>query len=106
MRMFKYSLIGGAAAVLDLLLFWLFAVRLGLPYLAVSIVTFSSGALLNYLLSIRYVFRSGERFTSPQVVLVVGVEYFGVGAVPAKTLAIGGVFAWNYFLRANFVFRA
>jgi putative flippase GtrA len=117
----RYFVVGGAAACVDIGLFLLFAKGLGLPYLRVAAATFLVATLVNYLLSVRFVFRSGQRFRRRweialvylvsgvglalnQAILFVCVEMFHLGLVLAKLTATGTVFFWNYLARRFFVF--
>jgi putative flippase GtrA len=115
--------VGGVAACVDIGLFLLFAQHYGLPYLRVAAATFILATLVNYWLSIRFVFVSGARFRRRwelalvfavsalglalnQGILALAVERFGVGLLAAKLAATGAVFFWNYFARRLFVFGA
>ena len=63
MKIVRYFFVGGAAATVDIGLFFLFAKLLGYNYLVVACVGFTLATAVNYYLSIRFVFRSGARFT-------------------------------------------
>ena len=114
---------GGIAACVDIGLFMLFARVLGYPYLRVAACTFIVATLVNYLLSVRFVFVSGQRFGKRWEVALVyavsgiglainagilwaGVELAGLGLLAAKLAATGTVFFWNYLARRFFVFGA
>ena len=122
-RIARYFAVGGVAACVDIGLFMLFAQHLGLPYLRVAAATFVVATLVNYWLSIRFVFVSGARFRRRwelalvfavsgvglalnQGILALAVERLGSGLLAAKLLATGTVFFWNYFARRVFVFGA
>jgi putative flippase GtrA len=106
----------------DIGLFMLFAKQLGFPYLRVAAATFILATLVNYLLSVRFVFASGQRFGKGweitlvyvvsaiglalnQVILSVAVETVGLGLLSSKLVATGTVFFWNYLARRLFIFR-
>ena len=114
---------GGVAACVDIGLFLFFAQHLGLPYLRVAAATFVAATLVNYWLSVRFVFVSGQRFRRRyeialvfavsgvglainQAILALAVERLGAGLLAAKLLATGTVFFWNYFARRVLVFGA
>ena len=114
---------GGVAACVDIGLFMLFAQKFGLPYLRVAAGSFVIATLVNYWLSIRFVFVSGKRFRQRwemalvfavsvvglavnQGILALCVERLGMGLLFAKLAATGTVFFWNYFARRAFVFGA
>ena len=99
----------------------LFANVLGLPYLRVATATFIVATLVNYLLSVRFVFVSGRRFRRRwevalvygisliglavnQAILSAGVELARLDLLQAKLAATGIVFMWNYLARRLFVF--
>ncbi|MEI6415300.1 MAG: GtrA family protein [Pseudomonadota bacterium] len=117
----RYFCVGGAAASLDIAIFYLFAQWLGWPYLQVATAGFMMATGVNYLLSIRYVFLSGSRFFRRHEILLVylvslaglglhllvlylAVDGLGVPLMPAKLTATGGVFFWNYLIRRHYVF--
>jgi len=121
MRLLRYFFVGGAAAAVDIGLFSLFANHLGLPWLPVSICTFLCATLVNYLLSIRFVFESGIRHKKHvevlgvfaistlallvnQVVLYIAIEQLGWHLIFSKVVATGAVFFWNYFGRSKLIF--
>ncbi len=122
-RIARYFAVGGAAACVDIGLFWLFAQQMGLPYLRVSAASFVLATLVNYWLSIRFVFVSGARFRRRwelamvfavsavglalnQAILALCVESFKFALLASKLVATGVVFFWNYFARRVFVFGA
>ena len=119
----RYFFVGGAAACVDIGLFALLAKGLGMPYLQVASASFVLATLVNYLLSIRYVFVSGQRFRRRwEVAMVFLVSALGLALNSAvlwlcvemahedllvgKVVATGVVFFWNYFARRVLVFGA
>jgi putative flippase GtrA len=119
----RYFAVGGIAACVDIGLFMLFAGVLGFAYLRVAAATFVVATLVNYVLSVRFVFVSGQRFGKRwEVALVYGVsavglalnaailwtavEVAGFGLLFAKLTATGIVFFWNYLARRLLVFGA
>jgi putative flippase GtrA len=113
--------VGGAAACVDIGLFMLFAKGLGLPYLSVAAGSFIVATLVNYVLSVRFVFVSGRRFRRRwelalvylvsgvglalnQAILFAGIEIAGLGLLASKLTATGIVFFWNYLSRRFIVF--
>ena len=122
-KIVRYFFVGGAAAVVDLSLFFIFARLLGYHYLFVGAGAFTVAAVVNYFLSIRYVFISGTRFRGNkefawvyvvsavglllnQIILYIGVDALHQDMMLAKITAIGLVFGWNYLARKHFVFKA
>lgn len=122
-KLVRYFFVGGAAAVVDLSLFFIFARLLGFHYLLVGAGAFTVAAVVNYFLSIRYVFVSGIRFRGHkefvwvygvsvvglllnQVILYLGVDILHRDMMLTKITAIGLVFGWNYLARKHFIFKA
>ena len=118
----RYFFVGGTAALVDWAVFYLLAQRLGLPWFPIALFSFVCATAVNYVLSIRHVFRSGTRFTPRrEVFLVFAVSAAGLVLnqlilwllierllwylMPAKILATGVVFIWNYTVRRFFIFR-
>lgn len=121
MRFIRYFFVGGTAAIVDIGLFSLFSGYLGWPWAPVSISTFILATLINYYLSIQFVFVSGIRHKRVveilgvfivsglallvnQSVLYVAIEFFGWHLVFSKIIATSVVLFWNYFGRSKFVF--
>ena len=119
----RYFAVGGAAAFVDIALFMLFANYFGLPYLRVAAGTFVLATLVNYWLSVRFVFVSGKRFTPRwemlmvfavsaiglavnQAILLLCVDGWAFPLLAAKVTATGVVFFWNYLARRLIVFGA
>lgn len=119
----RYFGVGAAAAGVDIGLFLLFAQHFGLPYLRVAAASFVVATLVNYFLSVGFVFVSGLRFRAHwelalvflvsglglainQAVLWLCVEQVAMSLFLSKVAATGTVFFWNYFARRRFVFAA
>jgi putative flippase GtrA len=122
MKLIRYFCVGGAAASVDIALFAAVVQFAGLPWFLVAIFSFVLATLVNYFLSIKYVFDSGVRFRKrDEVVLVffasslglvanqgilwIFIEVQGMHMILAKIVATGGVFFWNYAARRLFIFR-
>ena len=122
MKLIRYFIVGGIAAVVDISLFAIFAYILGYNYLVVAACSFILATLVNYFLSIRFVFISGVRFPPQhevllvfiissagllinQLILFILVEYMVMDKMAAKLIATASVFLWNYLCRSQFVFN-
>jgi putative flippase GtrA len=122
MKIFRYAAVGGAAALIDFLIFAVFAKILGFNYLLVGAAGFIIATTVNYFLSIRFVFISGVRFTFHKeislvfLISLVGlglnqlVLYLGIGILAwemlfVKVCATGSVFFWNFGARSYFIFK-
>ena len=123
MKIFRYAGVGATAAIVDFLIFAVFAKLLNFNYLAVGAVGFIIATTINYFLSVRFVFESGVRFGfSKEISLVFlisfiglginqAVLYFGIGILGwemlfIKLCATGSVFFWNFGARSEFIFKS
>lgn len=122
MKIVRYFFVGGTAAAIDISIFFCFAKLLGYNYLLVACAGFLLATVANYFLSVRFVFRSGVRFTKKaelalvymvsliglglnQLILFGLVEMVGVEMLLSKVGATGSVFIWNFAARNLIVFR-
>ena len=116
-----YFAVSAGALALDFALFAALNRLLGLHYLAASAISFSSGAAVTYLLSVRLVFdqrRIGDRrveFASffliglvglavNQLALLVGVSALAWPPLQAKVAAAGFSFVANFLARRTLLF--
>jgi putative flippase GtrA len=119
---FAYFIVGGIAALVDVGGFMLLTGPFGIPWFWAALASFLAATTVNYVLSIRFVFESGVRFRRQheflmvmavsaigllfnQVALWVVIEGAGAPRLPAKVIATGVVFLWNYSIRRHFIFR-
>ena len=118
----KYAAVGTVAAVTDFLIFATFAKLLNFNYLVIGAIGFIIATVINYVLSIRFVFESGVRFGFQkeislvflisfiamgvnQIVLYVGIGILGWEMLLTKICATGTVFLWNFGARSQFIFK-
>lgn len=123
MKIFRYFIIGGVAASIDIGFFFVFAKLAGFNYLVVAPVGFVLATWVNYELSVRHVFRSGARFSRGReivmiyVISTVGllinqailyglVDLVGAELMLSKLTATATVFFWNYCARNNYLFAS
>lgn len=118
MKIIKYGLVAGIAAVADMATLYILTPLLGFPYLGGTAAGFIAGLIVNYLLSTRYVFAPSRpeeqkrlpEFTAYALIGVTGlalsllfmrifVGLEGIPVMPAKVVTTGLVFFWNYFGR-------
>jgi len=121
-KIVRYLFAGGAAAVVDFGFFSLLTKGLGFPWAPIALFSFLLATLVNYQLSVRYVFESGTRFSRHheaflvfvvsgvglalnQIILWLLIERAAWDMLIAKIVATGGVFFWNYGIRRNFIFK-
>jgi putative flippase GtrA len=121
-RAARYFVVGGISACFDIGFFFVFAKLLGYYYIAVAVVGFFFAVLLNYFLSVRFVFTSGIRFSPYQelalvylvsgiglalhlLILYTAVDVMGIELMLSKLVSTGAVFLWNFLARNYFVFK-
>ncbi len=122
MKILSYFFVGSISAVIDISLFAIFASYFKFPWAIVSVITFIIATLVNYFLSIRFVFESGSRYKKHheilgvfivstlalllnQLFLFLFIEKINVHLVIAKCITTGMLFLCNYYGRRMFIFR-
>lgn len=123
MKLMRYFFVGGLAAVVDFTLFVLLTKYLHVAWFWSAIISFTAATLANYVLSVRFVFKSGARFSRKhhemmlvflvsliglsinQLVLWLCIEEKQMKPLIAKIVGTGVVFFWNYAARRYFVFK-
>ena len=122
MKLLRYLVVGGIAAIVDIGLFSLLTKVVHLHWFPVSLGSFTLATLVNYYLSIAHVFESGSRFQKHHEILLVFIvsgvalvvnqitlyfliEQAGFHAIQSKFLTTGIVFFVNYFARKNIIFK-
>lgn len=122
MRIVRYGMVGASAALVDFVIFAIFAKWLGFNYFLVGAVGFLIATTFHYFLSIRFVFESGVRFAFKtefslvflislvglalnQLVLYLGISVLGWEMLFVKVCATGSVFFWNYGARSQWIFK-
>lgn len=119
----KYFAVGGMAALID---FGIFACLNGVAHwhwFPAALVSFIAATLINYYLSIGFVFKSGARYNKRrhevfatflisvaglcvnQATLWVCIHSLQMHPLAAKIAGTGLVFFWNYGARRYFVFN-
>lgn len=123
MKIVRYFFVGGTAAIVDIGIFFLFAKLAGYDYLLIGCIGFLVATAVNYVLSVKHVFRSGIRYSKRkevalvylvsmvglainQLVLYVLIDHMRSELMLAKLTATGVVFFWNFSVRYFIVFRA
>lgn len=118
--MTRYAVVGSTGSVCDWLLFALLHFSLDLHYLLAGTISFIIATLVNYLLSLRWVFEGGrhQRHTEAAMIyLASGVgllinlaalfmlfEWLGLHVFLAKVLASLAAFLWNFSARYLWIF--
>jgi putative flippase GtrA len=123
MTIVGYFFVGGISAVFDIALFSIFAGYFKFPWVIVSVITFIIATLVNYFLSIRFVFKSGMRYKKNQEILAVFIvsslallinqmflylfiEKMNLHLIISKCLTTSMLFLWNYYGRKRFIFSS
>ena len=118
---FGYTAASGCALAVDITVLWGLVYFLSLPYLIAAIISFLTGAVIAYVLSVKFVFnhrRLRERkiefaafaaigiagLTVNTGVIFIAVNYFGLYYIAAKCVAAGFTFTFNFFSRRQMLF--
>lgn len=116
-KLLKYLLVGGSAAVINWLIFFICAKIFGLYYLMAGLVSFFIATLWNFLLARKFIFTPKHSIFKESTliyfvsfiglcidacVLYVCVEIFGLDSMIGKVIATGIAFFFNFSVR-NFV---
>jgi putative flippase GtrA len=119
----KYFIVGGISAIVNVIIFFIFAEVMRYNYFAIGALAFIVATFVNYILSIKYVFKSGIRFgkhkelfwiyvvsiiglIENEVILYLFASLLRIEIMISQIIAIGAVFFWNYIARNSFVFRS
>lgn len=122
LKFIKYFVVGGFAALVNITIFFIFAKLLQMNYFVVGALAFIIATLINYALSVRYVFKSGVRFSKKhellwtyvisviglvgnEIILYLLINLLHIEIMASQVIAIGAVFLWNYIARNSFVFK-
>lgn len=122
MKLLRYLLVGGSAALFEWALFWLLNYEIKLYYLIAACISYIAATIINYILSIIHVFKSESRFSRhyeltlifiigiiglavSQFFMLIFIGYLGFLPMISKIATTGIVFGWNYLSRAHFVFK-
>ena len=122
MTFFRYSLTGLLAACLDLSLYALLLTRIGVWYLYAHTLSRAVGGATGFVLNRRWTFGWSGRaelpghlvkfaitylfsYAASSWLLYLFVEHFRLPAVPAKMVAEGTVFCFNFLSLRHWAFR-
>lgn len=121
-QLVKYFFVGGTAALCDWGFYWFLINILSIHYVLAAAISFLIATLVNYLLSLKWVFKNSSRFKRGtevslifivsaagmlinQLTLVFLVEFLSWHYMLAKFSATGLVFFWNFYLRKYYIFN-
>ncbi len=120
-QLFRYTIVGGLAFVVDFSTLYLLTEYAGLHYLVSATVGFLIGLVVNYLISVKWIFRQ-RRFAQRSVeftiygwIGVIGIglnlaimwlltEQMGLHYLGSKVVSAMVVFLWNFFARKRALF--
>ena len=121
-RFVKYSMIGGASAIVDWGLFYLLAIILDLHYILSGTISFTLATLFNYFIGITFLFDSTARFTKQNEILLIFLisligltinlfflflfsSWFLLSLMGSKILASVFALVWNFSMRNYYIFK-
>ncbi|MCM1379677.1 MAG: GtrA family protein [Prevotella sp.] len=121
-QFFRYGIVGGAAFVADFGTLWFLTELAGMHYLLSATAGFIVGLVLNYLISVRWVFTASaaQRAASPRLrhfeflcyaligviglglnslILWLATDIVGIYYLASKLISAALVFIWNFLAR-------
>ena len=120
-QLLRYGVVGGIAFVVDYGTLYALTEEAGLHHLLSAVIAFTAGLLVNYILSILWVFR-GERSWKPaaeftafaligligaglnELIIWLGTDVAGLHYLLSKLISTAIVFFWNFFARKLLLF--
>ena len=109
-QFFRYIFVGGIAFVADAGALWL--CEKFMHYLIAAAIAFVFGLVVNYVLSVCFVFSDGERTTSrtAEFIIYAVIGVIGLGLTElimwllSKIVAAAIVLVWNFVARKKFIY--
>lgn len=116
-QLFRYAIVGGVAFAVDFGALYCFTDIVGVPYLLSACIGFCLGLVVNYLLSVKWVFNQDDpnRNSVTELIgwFVIGIaglglntlimwiatDIFNVYYLISKIISTVIVFLWNFFAR-------
>jgi len=119
--LFRYIFIGGIAFIVDYSLLYILTEELKFYYIFSSFISFVAGLIVNYILSIKFVFEKRKmknkklEFIYFSLIGIGGIlinqflmwfftEKIGLFYMYSKLLSVAMVFLWNFSIRKYFLF--
>lgn len=121
-QLFRYGFVGGVAFLVDYGTLFLLTEYAGFPYLVSAAIAFIAGLVVNYLLSISWVFNQ-NRSENPtkeflffaaigvvglllnEFIMYIGTDRFHLHYMFSKIISTVIVFFWNFFARKVLLFN-
>lgn len=121
-QMFRYAIVGGASFAVDYGLLYILTEFFGVHYLLSATASFTAGLLVNYLISIRWVFGQSKLTSRTAEFVVYGIigvaglllnnlflylftDHLHLHYMLSKLIAAAIVLAWNFAGRKIILFR-
>jgi len=121
LQLLRSILIGAIASIIDIIIFAILVEVQDFSYLLANLISFSIGLVVNYSLTIRWVFISRSpknrlteflKFTSVgiiglimnQFILWLCIDIFMIYSLISKIIATLIAFLWNFFARKYYIF--
>ena len=117
-----YLIVGGSAAIVEWLFFYLFAERLWIHYTVATALAFIVSTFANWLFGRLLLFKGQDRINILQellkiyttsvagllmnlLIMWVAIEKLAIGQMMAKVAATGIVFFWNFLVRKLLIYK-
>ncbi len=121
-QLFRYTFVGGFAFIIDFSLLFFLTEFVGIHYLISAAIALTAGLIINYFLSIHWVFdkrkmvNKSVEFTLFAVIGIIGLglnelfiwvftEFAGLYYLLSKIISTAIVYLWNFFARKFTLFN-
>ena len=120
-QFFRYFIVGGSAAVMDLAFFTVMVTMFHVHYALAAFVGYMLGLAWNHFLSVVWVFDTSKHQRSKEIAIVFGIaiggllwtwlllylmiDLVGIHEVMAKMISQVIVLGWNFGMRKVYVFH-
>lgn len=120
MQFVRYIVVGGIAAVIDAGTLYFLSIRLGVNHMIAAAVGFFLGLMVNYIISIAWVFESQGKYRQElmlfsligvgglvltEIIMWATVDVAKSPIMLGKVIALLLVLIWNFGMRKKFVFE-
>jgi putative flippase GtrA len=121
-QLFRYTFVGGFAFVVDFSLLFTLTEYAGIHYLISTAIALTAGLVINYLLSVLWVFdkrKLNNKSVEFSLFAIIGIgglilselliwtftEFAGFHYLLSKIISTGVVYLWNFFVRKYILFN-
>ena len=119
-QIIKFGFVGGTAFVIDAGLLFLLTEFCGIHYLISGMISFTASVIYNYILSVKFVFDTNERYQKSrnfalfiifsiigllltELIMKIGVDGIGLNYLLVKIGATAIVMVYNFITRKKFL---